>query len=112
MKLREILPDVTTDVLLKIRTPAGKSHVLLYAIAHEPKRLPPPEVVSERWQNIANLVENAFGPVDCIVASLNGKLIIEGTATHISWSGGSVPFVFVAEDDPIVQELLAPSAAN
>jgi hypothetical protein len=105
MRLSDILPDVETDMLLKITTPDGKSYVLLYALAQQPLSLPPADVVRGRWENISNLTYNAFGNVDCQVVSLNGKVVLHASASHVSWSRGSVPFIFVAEDDLAVHEL-------
>jgi hypothetical protein len=97
MRLEEILPNIDTDLLLKVTTPDGKSYVLLYALAQKPIVLPSAHVVADRWQNIANLSRSAFGCLDCSIVSLNGKMIIHAQARHISWSQGSVPFIFVEE---------------
>lgn len=115
MRLSEVLPDVTADVLLKVTTPDGQSYVLLYALAQQSPMLPPADVVRDRWENISNLTHNAFGCLDCEMVSLNGKAVLHATAAHISWSRGSVPFIFVPEDDPVVQALCSiecPTATN
>jgi hypothetical protein len=105
MQLEEVLQSVQTDLLLKVSTPDGKSYVLLYSLANNAPSLPPAEVVKDRWQNITNLAHNAFGSVDCQHVSMNGKAVLCAEATHVLWSRGSVPFIFVPEDDPTVQEL-------
>ncbi len=97
MELADILQDIESDLFLRVATPDGKSYVLLYALAGRSPVLPTAEVVTDRWRNITDLSRTAFGCLDCTIVGLNGKVTIQAQASHISWSQGSVPFIFVEE---------------